>query len=66
MKILQCHTKGDKRFSPFCCYISAFNLTKSIEDGRSGVKERKRTLRLEAIESRSYSRLNFSTLNDRI
>jgi O-acetyl-ADP-ribose deacetylase (regulator of RNase III) len=38
MKILQCHTKGDKRFSPFCCYISAFNLTKSIEDHYQSAK----------------------------
>lgn len=38
MKILQCHTKGDKRFSPFCCYLSAFNLTKSIEDHYQSAK----------------------------
>lgn len=32
MKILQCHTKGDKRFSPFCCYLEAFGIKRSIED----------------------------------
>jgi hypothetical protein len=32
MKILQCHTKGDKRFSPFCCYVEAFKVTRSIEN----------------------------------
>ena len=32
MKILQCHTRGDRRFSPFCCYVEAFGLTRSIED----------------------------------
>jgi O-acetyl-ADP-ribose deacetylase (regulator of RNase III) len=32
MKILQCHSKGDKRFSPFYCQVEAFGLTRSIED----------------------------------
>ncbi len=31
-KILQCHSKGDKRFSPLFCYISAFKVTDTIEN----------------------------------
>ena len=31
-RILQCHSKGDKRFSPFCCFVSAFGIFKSIEN----------------------------------
>lgn len=31
-RILQCHTKGDKRFSPFCCYLKAFGRRDSIEN----------------------------------
>ena len=31
-KILQCHSRGDKRYSPFCCYVLAFGRERSIED----------------------------------
>lgn len=32
VKILQCHTKGDKRYSPFCCYVEVCNYNDSIEN----------------------------------
>lgn len=32
MKILQCHSKGDKRFTPFNCQLEVFGITKSIEN----------------------------------
>lgn len=31
-RILKTHTRGDKRFSPFCCYVSAFGVVDSIEN----------------------------------
>lgn len=31
-RVLQCHSRGDKRFSPFCCPVTAFGVHKSIED----------------------------------
>lgn len=31
-KILQCHSRGDKRFTPFNCYVKVFGITKSIEN----------------------------------
>ena len=31
-RILQCHSKGDKRFSPFFCYVTAFGVRDSIEN----------------------------------
>lgn len=30
-KILQCHSRGDKRFSPFFCPVEAFGIVRSIE-----------------------------------
>ena len=30
--ILQCHSRGDRRFSPFCCFVDAFAQTNSIEN----------------------------------
>jgi hypothetical protein len=30
--ILQCHSRGDRRFSPFCCFVDAFRQTQSIEN----------------------------------
>jgi hypothetical protein len=38
MKTLQCHTKGDQRFSPFCCYVEAFGIKRSIEDHYQSAK----------------------------
>jgi hypothetical protein len=32
VKILQCDSKGDKRFSPFFCRLEAFGVRDSIED----------------------------------
>lgn len=32
MKILQCDSRGDQRYSPFFCPVSAFGVVKSIED----------------------------------
>lgn len=32
MKILECHTRGNKEFSPFFSYVSAFGKTRSIEN----------------------------------
>jgi hypothetical protein len=31
-RILQCHSKGDGRFSPFNCYLEAFGFRDSIEN----------------------------------
>ena len=31
-RILQCHSRGDRRFSPFCCFLEAFGQTNSIEN----------------------------------
>lgn len=31
-RVLQCHSKGDRRFSPFFCTVAAFGVTDSIED----------------------------------
>lgn len=31
-KILQCHSKGDKRFSPLFCWIEAFKINDTIEN----------------------------------
>jgi hypothetical protein len=31
-KILQCHSKGNKEFSPFFCYVTAFGKRDSIEN----------------------------------
>lgn len=32
LKVLQCHSRGDRRFSPFCCFVEAFGHTNSIEN----------------------------------
>ena len=31
-RVLQCHSRGDFRFSPFFCYIDSFGLNESIEN----------------------------------
>jgi hypothetical protein len=31
-RVLQCHSRGDKRFSPFFCYTDAFGVKGSIEN----------------------------------
>ena len=31
-RVLQCHSRGDRRFSPFCCYVEAFGRRDSIEN----------------------------------
>jgi hypothetical protein len=31
-KVLQCHSRGDKRYSPFFCYTEAFGVKGSIEN----------------------------------
>jgi hypothetical protein len=31
-RILQCHSRGDKRYSPFFCFVKAFGTTDSIEN----------------------------------
>lgn len=31
-RVLQCHSKGDRRFSPFFCHLTAFGVRDSIED----------------------------------
>jgi hypothetical protein len=31
-RILQCHSRGDKRFSPFFCTVKAFGVSDSIEN----------------------------------
>src|SRR5919108_2391626 len=31
-RILQCHSRGDRRFSPFCCFVDAFGKKDSIEN----------------------------------
>lgn len=31
-RILQCHSRGDKRYSPFFCYVKAFGRVDSIEN----------------------------------
>lgn len=38
MNILECSSKGDKRFSAFYAYISVFGLNKSIENHYQGCK----------------------------
>jgi hypothetical protein len=30
-RVLQCHSRGDRRFSPFNCFVEAFGVTASIE-----------------------------------
>lgn len=37
-RILQCHSKGDKRFSPFFCYVESFGQRRSIEDHYQSTK----------------------------
>jgi hypothetical protein len=32
VKILQCHSQGDTRFSPFFCWLEAFGVRNSIEN----------------------------------
>ena len=32
LRVLQCHSKGDRRFSPFCCYLSVNGKHDSIEN----------------------------------
>lgn len=32
LKVLQCHSRGDRRFSPFCCFVEAFGHNNSIEN----------------------------------
>lgn len=36
--ILQVHTKGDKRFSPFCCSIDVWGVSNTIEEHYQGCK----------------------------
>lgn len=31
-RVLQVHTRGDKRFSPFCCFVTAYSRRASIEE----------------------------------
>lgn len=31
-RVLQCHSHGDRRFSPFCCFVEAFGDKNSIEN----------------------------------
>jgi hypothetical protein len=37
-RVLQCHSRGDKRFSPFCCFVKAFGRQRSIEDHYQSAK----------------------------
>ncbi len=37
-KILQCHSQGDKRYSPFCCNVKAFGENRSIENHYQSTK----------------------------
>ena len=32
LRVLQCHSRGDRRFSPFCCFVEAFAHKDSIEN----------------------------------
>ena len=32
LRVLQCHSRGDRRFSPFCCFVEAFGQKDSIEN----------------------------------
>lgn len=38
LKVLQCHSRGDRRFSPFCCFVEAFGQKDSIETIINGPK----------------------------
>ncbi|AFZ11567.1 hypothetical protein Cri9333_0624 [Crinalium epipsammum PCC 9333] len=37
-KVLQCHSRGDKRYSPFCCNVKAFGENRSIENHYQSTK----------------------------
>lgn len=69
MKILQCHTKGDKRFSPFCCYVMAFGMKKSIENHYQTAKRFKGQSpptdwkSAKAMQKAGYQRIGFELPN---
>lgn len=69
MKILQCHTKGDKRFSPFCCYVMAFGVNKSIENHYQTAKRFEGQLpptdwkSAKAMQKVGYKRIGFELPN---
>lgn len=77
-RILQCHSKGDTRYSPFFCYVESFGMRRSIEDHYQSTKVflnvkngdvvkagdwRMAKFYQEKKNTRTYSRLRFELPN---